>query len=159
MLSHRHIQMMNTKHATTTVNDIVMRKKISLLATGNQKETHVRKEITTATVREINVDINRATGLMILNEVIDPLTESVGRPRSVIEPIKAALEIGMMREIDIVASKKIVDMKGDVSGLDHGTDLHIANMKSLLEVDTSKSVVAVIGKSFNFNFVLHNCLL
>ena len=150
--------MMNMKHATTTVNGTVMRKKTGLLATGNQKETRVRKEMT-ATVREINIDIDRATGLMTRHEVTDQLTESVGRPRSVIEPIKAATEIEMMTEIDIVASIKIVGMKGNVSGLDQGTDLHIANMKSLLEVDTSKSVVAVIGKSNNFNFVLHNCIV
>lgn len=153
MLSHGNIQMMKMMHATTAINDTVMRKKIGLHATGNQEKTHVRQEMT-ATVRKINVDTDRATGLMTHQEATDPLIGSVDRPRSVIKLVTAATEIEMMRGIDIVVSIKIVDMKGEESGLDHGTDLLIANMKRRPEVDTSKSEVVVIGKSNNSNFIL-----
>ena len=153
MLSHRPIQMMKMKNATTKVNDTVMRKKTGHHATANQEETRVRQEMT-ATVREIHADIDHATGLMTLHEVTDPLTESVDRPRSVIEIVTAVTETGMMKGTDIMARIKIVDVKGDVSGLDQGTGRLIASMKSPLEADISKSVVVVIGKYDNFNFVL-----
>lgn len=145
--------MMKMMHATTKVNDTVMRKKTGHHATANQEETHVRQEMT-AIVKEIHADIDHATGLMTLHEATDPLTESVDHPRSVIEIVTAVTETGMMKGTDIMARIKIVDVMGDVIGLVQGTGRLIASMKNPLEVDTSKSVVAVIGKYDNFNFDL-----
>ena len=155
MLSYRPIQMMNMLHATTTINDTVMRKKTGLRATGNRKETRVRQEMT-ETVREIIADIDRAAGLMTRLEVIDPMTESVYRPKNAIDPDTIVTEIGMITGTDYVASIRIVEAKGGVNDLDHGTDLRIVNMTSPPEVDTSTRVKTVIGKDDHFNFVLYN---
>ena len=146
--------MMKMMQTTTAANEIVVRKKTGHHANGNHEETRVKHQMT-ATVREINADIDHATGLMTHHGATDPLTGSVDRPRIIIEPVTAATEIGMMRKIDIVASIGIVDMKGGVSGLDHETGLRIADMKSPPEVGTNKSVAAVIGKYDNSNFILY----